>query len=252
MQIQQFFQLHDGLFIMAMVIARIMPAFVILPFLNNSVLTGAIRMPVAGLIGMALWPGDIPSIMFTHIGLLLLLVSKELVIGLVIALFLALPIWVLHATGSIIDNQRGATLSSTMDPVSGVDTSELANVFNLFAAVIVLQSGGLLLLLEVFEKSYQLWQPQELTFPSVNVVLPFILKLVESAIVLASPLIVSFILTEILLGMLARYAPQLNAFALALTVKSMVAFLLLIIYFGPIFPDRILSLQLIPELINGW
>ncbi|XBY08057.1 flagellar biosynthetic protein FliR [Escherichia coli] len=36
------------------------------------------------------------------------------------------------AIGSFIDNQRGATLSSTLDPATGVDTSELARLFNLF------------------------------------------------------------------------------------------------------------------------
>ncbi|CAM3854593.1 type III secretion system export apparatus subunit SctT [Serratia silvae] len=238
---------------MALVMARIMPAFMILPFLNNSVLTGAIRMPVAGLIGAALWPGEVSSIAWSgQEGMLLFLVVKELAIGLFIGLFLVFPIWVMHAAGSIIDNQRGATLSSNMDPVSGVDTSELANLFNLFAAVVVLQSGGMLLLLEVFEQSYKLWPPQVLDFPSIKVLLPFIVKLVEAAIVLASPLVASFILTEILLGMLARYAPQLNAFSLALTVKSIVAFFLLILYFSPVFPDRIQSLQLLPEMMRSW
>ncbi|MGL9735337.1 MAG: flagellar biosynthetic protein FliR [Symbiopectobacterium sp.] len=63
-------------------------------------------------------------------------------VGLIIAGFLYLPCWVMHAMGSFIDNQRGATLSSSIDPLSGVDTSELANFFNLLAAVILLQSGG--------------------------------------------------------------------------------------------------------------
>ena len=252
MQTQLFFQLHDWLFVIALAIARIMPAFILLPFFNTSVLAGAIRMPVAAFVGVALWPGEIPSVPRFDNVMLLLIVMKELALGLIIALFLVLPIWVLHATGCLIDNQRGATLSSNMDPVSGVDTSELAHILNLFAAVVVLQSGGLLLMLEVFERSYQLWQPLELTMPSPAILFPFILKVIESAIVLASPLIAAFILTEILLGMLARYAPQLNAFALALTLKSMVAFTLILLYFTPIFPGRIQMLQLLPDMLNDW
>ncbi|ENG90615.1 bacterial export s, 1 family protein, partial [Escherichia coli 178850] len=44
---------------------------------------------------------------------------------------------------------------------------------------------------------------------------------------------------EAVLGLLARYASQLNAFAISLTVKSALAFLILIIYFGPILAERV-------------
>ncbi|MFP1462361.1 hypothetical protein ACLB1E_12340 [Escherichia coli] len=38
------------------------------------------------------------------------------------ACLLASPFWIFLAIGSFIDNQRGATLSSTLDPATGVDT----------------------------------------------------------------------------------------------------------------------------------
>ncbi|WP_240313733.1 flagellar biosynthetic protein FliR [Candidatus Fukatsuia symbiotica] len=36
--------------------ARIAPAFFLLPFFNNNVLSSAIRMPVTLLVALALWP----------------------------------------------------------------------------------------------------------------------------------------------------------------------------------------------------
>ncbi|WAT04349.1 flagellar biosynthetic protein FliR [Rouxiella badensis] len=52
--------------------------------------------------------------------------------------------------------------------------------------------------------------------------------------------------------MLSRYAPQMNAFSLALTVKSFLGFLLLIIYFHPIFSDSILPLIFTTEKLQLW
>lgn len=187
-----FFDLHTWLYEMAMVSARLMPAFILLPFFNNNTLTGAIRLPVALLTGSVLWPHTGEAIAGYDNIWFLILIGKELAVGLIIAGFLCLPCWVMHAMGSFIDNQRGATLSSSIDPLSGVDTSELANFFNLFAAVIVLQSGGLLLMLEVFEKSYQLWQPYQLDIPAYSTVLGFLTLVVKNGVILASPLIIIF------------------------------------------------------------
>lgn len=247
-----FFDLHTWLYEMAMVSARLMPAFLLLPFLNNNVLTGTIRLPVAMLTGSVLWPHAGAEIAGFDHAWFLLLISKELIVGLIIAGFLCLPCWVLHAMGSFIDNQRGATLSSSIDPLSGVDTSELANFFNLFAAVIVLQSGGLLLMLEVFEKSYQLWLPYQMQLPGYHTIVGFLSLVVKNGVILASPLIVIFLLSELFLGLLGRFAPQLNPFVLALTVKSALGFLLLLIYFTPILPERIIGLRLHPGDLLGW
>ncbi|MBU4680533.1 SpaR/YscT/HrcT type III secretion system export apparatus protein [Cedecea davisae] len=252
MQTMLFFDLHRWLYEMAMASARLMPAFILLPFFNSSTLTSAIRLPVAMLIGVALWPYSGAPIAGYDFGWFVILIIKELAIGLILAFFLCLPCWVLHAVGSVIDNQRGATLSSSIDPLSGVDTSELANLFNLFAAVVVLQHGGLLTLLEVFEKSYQLWGPYQMKAPGIMAVLGFLRLLVSNALILASPLIVLFLLTELCLGLLARFAPQLNAFALALTVKSFIAFFLLLIYFTPVLPGKIMLLELSPGMMPAW
>lgn len=233
MQTALFFGLHSWLYGMAMASARLMPAFILLPFFNTGTLTDAIRLPVAMFVAGALWPYAKAPYSEINDGFLLLLLGKELVLGLIIACFLCLPCWVLHAAGSFIDNQRGATLSSTLDPVSGIDTSELANFFNLFAAVVILQSGGLLLLLEIFEKSYQIWEPYQMTLPALTQVAGFLSLLVGKSIILASPLIIMFLLSEVFLGLLGRYSPQLNAFSLAMTIKSSLGFLLLLLsYFG--------------------
>ncbi|QJU42317.1 type III secretion system export apparatus subunit SctT [Serratia marcescens] len=252
MHIGFFFGIHDVVFVMSLASARLMPVFILLPFFNNNTLTGVIRMPVAMIIGVSLWPLPFQELPEFGSSVYLGLMAKEVLLGLLIACFLCWPFWVLHAVGSMIDNQRGATLSSTIDPLSGVDTSELANFFNLFAAVIMLESGGLLLMLQVFHQSYQLWNPLSFSIPSLQPSLSFLGKMTEKALIMASPLLVSFLLAEGLLGLLSRFAPQMNAFSIALTVKSSIAFLLLILYFPVHFPTEIIGMRFNVHSLVSW
>jgi type III secretion protein SpaR/YscT/HrcT len=95
-----------------------------------------------------------------------LFAAREIIIGLFIACLLSSPFWIFLAIGSFIDNQRGATLSSTLDPATGVDTSELARLFNLFSAAVYLTNGGLNFILETLWQSYNLWPSGNFNFPN--------------------------------------------------------------------------------------
>ncbi|MFP7609868.1 type III secretion system export apparatus subunit SctT [Serratia quinivorans] len=252
MQTGFFFAVHDGLYTMALVSARLMPAFMLLPFFNNNTLTGMIRMPVAMILGVSLWPLPLQALPdFSTLYYLALLV-KEAVIGVLIACCFCGPLWVCHAVGSMVDNQRGATLSSSIDPLSGVDTSELANFFNLFAAVIVLESGGLTLIVQAFHRSYLLWDPLSFHLPPLTPAITLLGQVMAKAFIMASPLLVSFLLAEGLLGLLSRYAPQMNAFSIALTIKSTIAFLVLVLYFSPLFPNEIVQMRFDAQALRGW
>jgi type III secretion protein T len=56
-----------------------------------------------------------------------------------------------------------------------------------------------------------------------------------------------------LLGLLARFAPQMNAFSVSMTVKSAVALLALLLYFGSHLPDEIVRMgNLALTRIDRW
>ncbi|MEA5948405.1 flagellar biosynthetic protein FliR, partial [Salmonella enterica subsp. enterica serovar Anatum] len=46
-------------------------------------------------------------------------------------------------------------LSSSIDPANGIDTSEMANFLNMFAAVVYLQNGGLVTMVDVLNQINQ-------------------------------------------------------------------------------------------------
>ncbi|AZC90111.1 SpaR/YscT/HrcT type III secretion system export apparatus protein [Pseudomonas carnis] len=247
-----FFDLHGWLAGAVICFARLAPIFFMLPFLNSSVITGAPRNAVIILVGLALWPytpSTVPHL--DSLGFYSLFL-QEAGIGVILGCLLCWPFWVFHAMGNLIDNQRGAMLSSTVDPANGDDTSELAKFLQMFAAVIYLEGGGMGLLAETLSNSYQLCSPVHGCQLRIEPLMALLDPLVSKTLIIASPVVATLLLSEALLGLLARFAPQMNAFSVSLTVKGAIALTVLLLYFGPHLPDEIKRMATKPSQFADW
>ncbi|VVD90773.1 EscT/YscT/HrcT family type III secretion system export apparatus protein [Pandoraea capi] len=245
------FEHHDGILATAIAYARVAPTVFLLPILNGNVLAGVVRTVVSMWIAVGVWPYPYGAPLALDVpvwGVLL----REACVGLLIAVAVAFPFWVFHALGAYIDNQRGATLSSVIDPANGIDTSELAGFFQWFGAVIYLHLGGMRLLLEVLASSYRVCEPFAGCTLSAARVHGLLDALVGHAIALSAPVVAALFLSELVLGLLSRFAPQVNAFALSLTIKSLIAFTILLIYFSATLPDALVARFMRPEDVVRW
>lgn len=247
-----YFEVHSWLAVAALGFARVAPVFFILPFFNSSVLSGVVRTSVIMLIAIGLWPHSVEVLPSFNSIAYMALIAREVVVGLLLGCLLSWPFWVMHAMGCIIDNQRGATLSSSIDPANGIDTSEMANLLNLFAAVIYLQGGGMILLLDTFRQSYLLCDPLGTCIPVIQSIFTLINRIITQALIVTSPIVAALLLSEVLLGLLSRFAPQMNAFAVSLTVKSGIAFFIMLLYFTPVLPDRVMTLVFPVSALSNW
>jgi len=233
-------------------VVRMAPSFYMLPFFNAGVLGGATRVAVMMFVSMGFWPAPVDLIGQIASTDYLAALARELLIGMVLACLLSWPFWVFHAVGSFVDNQRGATISSSIDPVNGEDTSELANFFNWFAAAIFLYAGGLNVFVQAVQASYVLCDPLQSCHFAMRPVLAMLSELMIRMVVVSAPVIAVMLLCEITLGLLSRFAPQLNAFSISLTIKSLIAIFVLLMYFGTFFPAEILRLSIQPQLLPSW
>lgn len=252
MNISLFFDLHGWLAGAVLVFARLAPVFFMLPFLNGGVLSGAPRTAVIVLTGLALWPSAAQALPMHDAFGFLLLIAREVAIGVALGGLLCWPFWVMHAMGNLIDNQRGAMLSSTVDPASGSETSELANFLQLFGAVIYLAAGGMTLVLETVAQSYQLCSPEQACRFSVQPLLRFLDPLLGKVLLISAPVVGMLLLSEAMLGLLARYTPQLNAFSLSLAIKGPIALVVMLLYFGPYLPGEILRMGSLVGSLGDW
>ena len=215
---------------------RFATAMAITPLLSSQILPGMVRRCVLFSWIIILVPMVAPTIppesfdAFTLAGLIL----KEVFIGALIGFTVSITIWGVQAAGFFIDNQRGAAMASSLDPLVGEQTSPLGILFVQFLVVYVYSSGAFLLFLQGIYQSYRVW-PITGFLPVLPENFPtFFLEqldwLMKLAVVLAGPIILIMFLAEMGLALISRFAPQLQVFFLAMPVKSGIAMFLLIFY----------------------
>lgn len=219
-----------------LVLPRIAAAFLVLPFFGADTMPAMVRnsffvslaLVVAPLAAVStpesLPPGAWPAI-----------VAKEVFIGLVIGFAFGIVFWAIAVAGNIVDAKAGAT-GSVYDPLAGHETSLTGQFYARLGGWIFMASGGFLVFLEVLLGSYALW-PVASGFPQLSAlgerfVIDGFARLMALALLVAAPVLVVLLLVDLALGLVNRYAPQLNAFALSLGVKSWVATLVVLLGLG--------------------
>lgn len=224
-------------------VARIGACFAWLPYLSSGTIASKLtRALVSFVVLLGIWPVTAPLQAPPDMLGVLWMAGQEVVIGTLIGLTVSLPFHAFHALGAIVDTQRGASMGSMLDPSSGIEATETANLLQMFSVVVFLASGGLLLVMEVLLSSYQLVPMGYVPELRLSEVHTFMATLLGAGVRMASPVLVLLLAVEIFLGVLSRFAQQLNAFSLALAVKSFIALLALLLYLAPMMVDQLTAL----------
>lgn len=195
--------------------------------------------------------------------------AKEYAIGFLLGYMIGWLFWAVGAAGDFIDNQRGAAIAASIDPLQGHETSPLGNLFSRAFLTYFYSVGGILAVLGILYKSYVLW-PITRMVPIVSEQFPILVLEVldlgmRTMFIIAAPVIALMFLSELALAIVSRFAPQIQVFILAMPIKSAIAILVLIFYIKILFPyaadqqslfydyaDRLLStLQHGAEILSG-
>lgn len=241
---------------------RILALCVMLPIFNRQVLPGMLRYAMSTAMGLILVPMLMPEYakLDLHALDLILIVGKEVFIGLVIGLLAAIPFWIFEAVGFIVDNQRGASMGSILNPATGDDSSPLGILFNQAFIVFFLVSGGFSFMLTMVYDSFRLWDIWSWT-PTLNresapLILDQFSRLMRMTLLWAAPAVIAMFLAELGLALASRFAPQLQVFFLAMPIKSALALLVLVLYMNTLFEyardtnDDVL--MILPFLDDQW
>lgn len=220
-------------------VARLTAACSIVPFMSSSLVPGRVRNSIIFAWGLMVYPIVAPSVdIAVAPGLsVLVLIFKEVLMGLLIGFLAAKAFWIAMSVGFFVDNQRGASMASVFDPASGAQTSPIGEFLQHGLIALFYMSGGFLVFLGGLFESYLLW-PIGSFFPSFSEEFPELFgrvfaELIMTIVLLAAPVIITLFVSEFGLGMMNRFAPQLNVFFLAMPLKCMVA-LFVLIYYLPI------------------
>lgn len=168
-----------------------------------------------------------------------ILFAKEYVLGFVMGFLVSWIFWAVQSAGAFIDNQRGAAIAASVDPLQGHETSPLGILFSQAFVTYFFAVGGFLLILNLLYQSYSFW-PLARGIPLLIEEFPaMMLEVFDTGFrlmfVLAAPVIAIMFLAEFALALVSRFAPQLQVFILAMPIKSGIAMLILIFYIATMF-----------------
>lgn len=161
--------------------------------------------------------------------------SKEIIIGILIGFVAGIPFWAIDSAGFLIDTMRGSSMGSIYNPTLSESSTLLGVFFSQLLTVIFFSCGGMNALITALYQSYVLFPPGKniafnqhlLIFIKQQWDLLFTLFLRFSL-----PAAGIMLLTDVGMGLLNRTAQQLNVFFLAMSVKSLLALMVLMITIG--------------------
>lgn len=218
---------------------RVIGAITAMSFLSTQILGGPIvRNSIAISLSLIIFPLVDEEIATAQLSVPLIvgISLKEFFIGVLIGYSIAVAFWAIQSVGYFIDNQRGATVASSFNPLIGEQSSPLGLFMMQTLVAVFFVTGIFLLFLDGLYASYTIW-PVTTFFPALSfelityVVKEFVL-IALLAVVVAGPIIIAMFLAEFGLGLIGRFAPQLNIFFLSMPIKSGLAAFLLIFYWG--------------------
>jgi type III secretion protein T len=218
----------------ALTLPRIVAAFMILPLLTadnmpslarNSfyVSLAIVAYPIAGA-GAAAAPAGVHDAIQA---LWPLLVVKELFLGTVFGFMFGSVFWAVSAAGNLIDTKVGSNFAASVDPLQGHETSLTGQLLTQLAAWLFMASGAFTLFLDLLMRSYALW-PVKSMLPRLSplgetAIIDDFTSLLTLSLLLSAPALVVLSLLDLSLGLVNRYAAQLNVFSLTMPVKAWVA-----------------------------
>ena len=251
--LQQFFLIYS------MTLPRLFGCFIMLPILSKQMLgSNLLRNGILCSMALFLYPVVSSQTQPTSIDAitLVMILSKEIVLGLLISFVIAIPFWAIEATGFFIDNQRGATLASSFNPALGQQSTPTGVLLTQTLITLFFVSGSFLTFFAAIFDSYKHWPVMtffpEVTKQWVDFFYGQFEQMLKLCVLMAAPIIISMFLAEFGLALISRFAPQLNVFSLSMPIKSGISSFLLIFYLLTLmtfYSDELVKLSLFPELL---
>lgn len=163
----------------------------------------------------------------------ILLIMKEVIIGLLIGLIAYIILSAVQIAGGFIDFQMGFAIANVIDPQTGAQSPIIGQYFYIFALLFLLSVNGHHLLIDGIYHSYQLI-PIDSFFSIGEDFGEFILltfnKMFLIAFQMSIPLVGCLFLVDVALGIIARTVPQVNVFVVGLPLKIAVSFSVLLFF----------------------
>ena len=223
----------------AIAAARMIGLVSIVPVLRRAelgrVVSGIIAVGLALPVAAALGPAVEASQAARGTGLaLVLLMGKEVLIGLFLGLLFAVPFWAIGAVGELVDHQRSIGESGVEDPATKGRASVMSALLTLTAITLFVTQGGLQIMVSTIYGSYAVWPLDgfvpEFDRAALDALFALLARVVRFAIVVAGPLVALFLVSDLALAGLSRMGGRIQLVSTLPLIKNVLFCVFLLLY----------------------
>ncbi len=223
----------------AIVLFRVAGIIAFAPFFNIRTFPLQARVALVFTATMALFPTAQVGRMPQDIGFstILILALTETLLGMVLGLAATFIFAGMQLAGQIASFQMGFSIINLIDPQSEVDMSVFSFLQNYIGILFFLMMNGHHWFFQAVNESFSILPVQgiHLSGPVLHEMLRLSSRMFLWGVQIASPVLVVTIITDIVLGVIGRAAPQINILIVGMPMKTLVGFacLGLTFYFLP-------------------
>jgi len=235
--------------LMFLFFARFLPIIALSPFFGAKLLPNPVKLALA----ISMFVIFLPKLLVVTTTpiefdeMMLLYLAKEAFVGLTLGFIMSLPFMIVQSSGIIIDHQRGGASLMVNDPTVQNQSSPLGTLFNFILICIFYTLDGPFLFIDIIITSYEVIPPDQFfnksffeagsSFWDVQMV-DLLNKMMVITIRLASPALLTILMTDVFLGIANRLAPQVQITFLGMPLKSLLA--LAVVFLGwQLFTDEL-------------
>lgn len=212
---------------------RISGIMFLTPFFSSSAINMRVKVLFSAAVTFVVFSGipkDISPEWTNNFYKFLMLIFKEALLGILIGYMLTFIFEAVQTASEAYSTTMGFNMMSVLDPMSEVQSPIIGQFTNLFFMLVFFMTGTHREILAVLINTFYKYPIGKIMYIPDAIVKQFIEAFnfsFLSAMLLALPLIGVLLLMDIVLGIMARIAPQMNVFFLGMPLKIMIGFYML-------------------------
>lgn len=209
-------------------LARAAAWVTVCPPFANSTIPAMVKVGLAAGLALAAAPAAARHAVPTSTAGFVTAVVTQVAIGLAIGFFVQVAFSAFAGAGSLVDLFSGLNLPPSIDPLSLEQVPIVGQLYELVALTLLFTSGADLVLVRAFVASFSAAGVSFGSLPAVaSTATSDLARMFASSLEIAAPLIAVLFVAQVLLGLLAKAAPQMNVFAFGFALQVLVALLCL-------------------------
>lgn len=161
----------------------------------------------------------------------LLLIIKELIVGIIIGFISYSFFSAFYVMGQIIDMKIGFGMANVIDPQNRIQVPLMGNFYYILSFLLLMSMNGHHSIISALIDSYNFIPigSFKYTGDTMNLLVYSLSKSFEIGFKLSTPIVAIIFLTDVVLGIISKTIPQMNVFVVGMPLKVLIGLLIILI-----------------------